>query len=517
MDIFIKNATIVNGIGKSIFKANIGIKEDKIVYIGKENFSSKITINANELILTPGFIDTHSHSDFTIIADPQAEGKITQGITTEINGNCGLSAFPMFEETLERRLPELKALGLPKWNSIDEYISLLKNVNPSINFATLCGHGNIRGSVIGYKNVIADKAKLSKMRNLLKKQLFYKVKGLSTGLIYPPGIFANTEELIELAKVLLPKRGVYATHLRSEGERLISALEEAILVGIKTKIPIHISHLKTSGRENWWKIDTVFYLIESAQREGIKITADSYPYIASATDLDVFLPQWIIEGSREEIVSRLKKESVRKEIAKYIKTRGKNFLDSLLISEVAFEKDRHFEGKKLGDITKLENAHNFICDLLIRSDLYVAVIYFGMNEENLIKILSKPYVMIGTDSSSRSTKGITARGKPHPRGFGSFPRFIRKYVLEKGILSLEEAIRKITYLPAKIFKIHKRGVIKEGYYADIVLFDPSEIEDTATFENPFGISRGIKYVIINGKFSVENGLINDIRNGRILL
>ena len=517
MDLFIKNASIINGSGTGIFRANVGIKEDKIIYIGKENFPSKITINANELILTPGFIDTHSHSDFTIIADPLAEGKITQGITTEINGNCGLSAFPMLEETLERRLPELKSLGLPKWNRIDEYISLLKSVNPSINFATLCGHGNIRGSVIGYKNVIADKEKLSKMKKLLKKQFSYKILGLSTGLIYPPGIFANTEELIELARVLRHYKGIYTTHLRSEGERLISALEEAILIGRKAKIPIHISHIKTSGRENWWKIDTVFSIIESAQGEGLQITADRYPYIASATDLDAFLPQWIIEGSREEIINRLKSISVRKEIAKYLKTRGKNLLDSLLISEVAFEKDKNFEGKKLGEITEFENAHNFICDLLIRSDLYVGVIYFGMSEENLTRILSKTYVMIGTDSSSRSTKGITAKGKPHPRGFGSFPRFIKRYVLEKKILSLEEAIRKITYLPAKIFKIHKRGVIKEGYYADIVIFDPSEIEDTATFENPFGIAKGIKYVIVNGKIAVENGLINDIRNGRILL
>jgi len=517
MNLFIENALIFNGLGSSPFKANVGIKEDRIIYIGKEKYSARRTIKAKELVLTPGFIDTHSHSDFTILAEPRAEGKITQGITTEINGNCGVSGFPILGEVFERRLPEMKMLGLNPWNSFHEYIDLLKKASPAINFATLCGHGNLRGSVVGYKNVKAEKREIEKMKELLKIHLSYGVKGLSTGLIYPPGIFTDTEELIELTKTLRRFKGIYATHMRSEGERLLSAVEETILIGMKAKASVHISHLKTSGKENWWKIDSVFKIIEEAKNQGIKITADRYPYTASQTDLDAFLPSLIIEGSRDDIMGRLKNKNVRVQIRKYLKQRGMDFLNSLLISDVAFEKDKALEGKRIGEVVNLENASDFICELLIRSALQVGVIYFGMSEENLEKILSKPYVMIGTDSSARGSSGITRQGKPHPRGFGSFPRFIRRYVMEKKILTLEEAIRKITSLPARTFRIEGRGVIKEGFFADIVIFDPAEIEDRATFENPFALSKGIKYVIVNGEIALEEGSLTGKRSGRVLL
>lgn len=517
MDLFIEKALIFNGAGNPPFEANIGIKKDKIVYIGREKYSARRVIKANGLILTPGFIDTHSHSDFTTLADPKAEGKITQGITTEINGNCGVSAFPILGEVFERRLPEINQLGLKPWSSFKEYVELLKKVKPAINFATLLGHGNLRGSIIGYKNVKAEKDDIKKMKELLKEHLAFGVKGLSTGLIYPPGIFADTEEIIELARTLKPFKGIYATHMRSEGERLLSAVEETILIGMKAGIPVHISHLKTSGRENWWKLSSVFEAIEEAQNQGIKITADRYPYIASQTDLDAFLPSWIVEGSREDIIERLKDRGVRLAIKRYLKQRGIEFLNSIVISDVVFEGDKKLEGKRVGEVVSLENASDFICDLLIRSNLQVGAIYFGMNEENLEKILSKPYVMIGTDSSARCSSGITAKGKPHPRGFGSFPRFIRRYVLERRIISLEEAIRKITSLPAKTFRIEKRGVIKEGYFADIVIFDPAEIEDKASFENPFIPSKGIKYVIVNGEVTVSEGSLTGKRNGRVLL
>lgn len=517
MDLFIKNASVIDGTGNPIFKANIGIKEDKIVYIGKESFSAKKIIEAHNYILTPGFIDTHSHSDFTILVDPRAEGKITQGITTEINGNCGISAFPLFGETFERKLSELNALGLKGWNRLHEYLELLRRKKPALNIAFLCGHGNIRGSIIGYKNIPANKKQIRQMKRLLKEQFSHKIRGISTGLIYPPGIFANTEELIEITKVIRYYRGVYATHMRSEGDRLLSALEETLLIGKKTKVPIHISHLKTSGKENWWKIDSLLAIIDSALIDGVRVTADRYPYIASATDLDAFLPSWIIEGKKEEIMARLKSTTVRREIKKHLKTKGTNFLDELLISDVSFEKDKKFEGRRIGELTNIEKAADFISELLINSELYVGVIYFGMSERNLIKILSKDYLMIGTDSSARCSNGLTAQGKPHPRGFGSFPRFLRKYVLEKKLMSLEEAIRKITFLPAKTFKIEKRGIIREGYFADIVIFDPAEINDKATFEKPFEISKGIKYVIVNGAIASEDGYITGLRKGKILL
>lgn len=517
MNLFIENASILDGTGKDFFKANIGIKDNKIVYIGKEKFTAERIINANGLILTPGFIDTHSHSEFTILAAPEAEGKITQGITTEINGNCGVSCSPMIGEVIERKLPELTSLELTTWNTIQEYISQLERVRPAINFATLCGHGNIRGSIIGYKNIKVRKKDIKKMKELLYKELLSGVKGLSTGLIYPPGMFADSEEIIELARTLKKFKGIYATHMRSEGDKLFGALEETILIGRMADISVHISHLKTSGKGNWWKIDSVLKMIEDVKKEGLKISADRYPYIASATDLDAMLPSWIVEGTRDDIIKRLRSDTVRKKIKEYLKQRGMDFLNSLLISDVAYEKDKKIEGKRLGELTDLESASQFICDILIRSNLYVGVIYFGMKEENLEKILSQPYVMIGTDSSARCSSGITAKGKPHPRGFGSFPRFIKKYVLDRGLLSLQDSIRKITYLPAKTFRIEKRGLIKEGYFSDIVIFDPAEIEDRATFTEPFNVSKGIKYVIVNGEIAVEDGTLTGKRNGKVLL
>lgn len=517
MDLFIKNASVIDGSGKKIFKSNVGVINNKITYIGNDNFAAKRTIDIKGLLLTPGFIDTHSHSDFTILADPRAEGKITQGITTEINGNCGISGFPLLGEAFERRELEIKSLGLNSWNTIEEYLSSLRIVKPSINIATLCGHGNLRGSVIGYKDERTNRENLKKMKELLKEQFLYEVKGISTGLIYPPGIYSDTNELIELAKFIKKYRGIYVTHMRSEGEKLLSAVEEALTIARKANVPVHISHLKTSGRENWWKIDPLLEMLDSALKTGIRLTADRYPYIASATDLDAFLPSWILEGSRVDILEKLRSQRVRKEIKKYFTERGREFLKSLIISEVYLEQDKIYEGKSLEDITDLNNVSEFVCNLLIRSNLLVSVIYFAMNEENLKRILMKPYVMIGTDSAARCRDGVTAKGKPHPRGFGSFPRFIRRYVLDRELMSLEEAIRKITYLPAKTFRLKKRGLIKEGYFADIVIFDPSEIEDKATFDEPFNTSKGIKYVIVNGAISVQDGYLTGERRGEILI
>lgn len=517
MDLFIKNASVIDGSGKKIFKSNVGIDKGKIVYIGRENFSAKRIIDAKELLLTPGFIDTHSHSDFTILADPRAEGKITQGITTEVNGNCGISAFPLLEEVFERRMLEINSLGLKSWNTIGDYISLLKNAKPAINIATLCGHGNLRGAVIGYKNEKASREQIEKMKELLKEQFHYDIKGMSTGLIYPPGIYADTNELVDLSKCIRQYGGIYVTHMRSEGDRLLSAAEEALTIGKIAKVPVHISHLKTSGKENWWKIEPLLKLLDSALKTGVQLTADRYPYVASATDLDAFLPSWILEGSRDEILERLRSKRIRKEISRCFRERGRDFLKSLVISEVYCEEDKVYEGKSLEDITNLKSVSEFVCNLLIRSNLLIGVIYFAMNEENLEKILMRPYVMIGTDSAARCRDGVTAKGKPHPRGFGSFPRFIRRYVIEKELMSIEEAIMKITFLPAKTFRLKNRGLIKEGYFADIVIFDPAEIEDRATFEEPFKNSKGIKYVIVNGVLSVEDGFLTGERKGAILI
>ncbi len=531
IDYLIKNGLIFEGSGSNPVEANIGIKGDRIAYIGNDEIPALNVIEAKGLVVSPGFIDTHAHSEFTLLADGRAEGKLSQGITTEVNGNCGLSAAPLYGEAFERRETDLKEFGIKeRWSTFREYFDILKEMGIAINFATLCGHGNIRASVIGYKNASPDENTINKMKKLLSDAVKDGAMGLSTGLIYPPGVYSKTEELIELCKVLVTPpnpplakggqggAGIYASHMRSEGDELIEAIEEVIRIGRDSGVKVHVSHIKTAGERNWWKADKVIELLESARSAGINLTCDRYPYIAANTDLDTILPSWVHDGGVGEELRRLKDPETAKKIKEEIGMRDDSYWKGIYISSVAKSENKWMEGENIFDIAlKLEKRPvDALFEILIDAKVRTGAIFFSMNEDNLKKFLSLPYAMIGSDSSVRSFSGPTCTGKPHPRGFGSFPRFIGKYVREEGLMSLSEAIRKITYLPAVTFGLKEHGLIKEGFYADIVLFDYERIIDRATFKEPYKKAEGINCVFVNGKLALIEGEFAGRLSGRII-
>lgn len=522
IDILIKNGLVFDGTDSEPRETDIGIKDDRVVFINSNSnvFADKI-IDAKGLNVAPGFIDTHAHSDFTILADPRAEGKIFQGITTEINGNCGLSAAPLAGELIKRREEDLNELGIKdRWTDFKQYFMILFNKKPTLNFLTLTGHGNIRACVIGYEDKKPNKEDLKKMLSLLKKTIKDGAVGLSTGLIYPPGLYSTSEEIIYLCKNISDSRFIYTTHLRSESDKVLEAIEEAIRIGEESGVRVHISHIKTSGEKNWHKIESIISTIEEARNRGINITCDRYPYIAASTDLDSILPAWVYEGGNEKEIERLKNREIRRRIRQEIlrEYTDKKCWEKIFISRVNSEDNKWMEGKSVAEISVVRNIDtiDMIFNILVQEKLRVDAIFYSMSEENLKKFLSLPYVMIGTDSSARCLDGITKKGKPHPRGFGSFPRFLGRYVRDNSLMSMNKAIEKITKLPAETFGIFNRGVIKEGAYADIVIFDYNRLTDKATFDNPFLKPDGIYYLIINGSPVIWEGELTGIRPGRIL-
>jgi N-acyl-D-amino-acid deacylase len=524
IDLLIKNGTVFDGTGAEPFEADVGIIKDKIAFIDKNSKfkiqNSKKFIDAKGLAVSPGFIDTHAHSEFTLLADPRAEGKISQGITTEINGNCGLSAAPLYGKALEHREKDLAELGIKElWSTFEEYFNILEGRGIALNFVTLAGHGNIRASVIGYKDKKPTASELKKMQALSQKVIDAGAIGISTGLIYPPGIYSDTEELIELCRCLNSSL-IYTSHMRSEGKGLIESIKEVIRIGKEADVRVHISHIKTSGKENWDKIDEAISLINSARKRGIKVTCDRYPYTASSTDLDTILPSWTYEGGAEEELRRLKSSQVLEKIKKEI-LHGHPYNDywtKVSVSSVSSQKNKWMEGKTLSYISRKINKSpvDVLFKILIEEKLRAGAIFSTMSEDNLERFLSLPYAMIGSDSSARSRTGLTCKGKPHPRGFGSFPMFLGKYVRDGKLMSMSEAVHKITMLPARTFGINGRGVLKKGTFADIVVFDPERIIDRATFDKPFLKPEGIYYVIVNGSPAIWESECTGAATGKIL-
>ncbi|MBI5100379.1 MAG: D-aminoacylase [Nitrospirae bacterium] len=521
-DILIKNGLIYDGGLSGPFISNIAVRGDRIAHVGGGLTEAGIVIDATGFAVAPGFIDAHAHSDFTLLADPRAEGKLSQGITTEINGNCGMSAAPLFDKAAERREDDLRALGIKeRWDTLEGYFGVIeRNGGTGLNSAYLAGHGNIRGSVIGYDDLEASPETLSRMTALLRATLAEGAVGLSTGLIYPPGIYSDTDELVALAEGLREGDYIYTSHMRSEGGRLEEAVDEVIRIGRSAGVRAHISHIKTAGEPNWRKADAVIEKLHEARRSGLRLTCDRYPYTASSTDLDAILPSWTFAGGNSEELKRLQDPPTRKRIEDELidQVGAAGYWNRVIVSSVESEANRWMEGKTIGligDELGTSGLDAFF-RIIIGERLRVGAIFMSMSEDNLKKFLSLPFCMIGSDSSARCFEGPTATGKPHPRTFGTFPRVMGKYVRQERLFSLEDAVHKATMLPAETFGLKQRGRIKEGYFADIVIFDPEEITDNATFENPFQRSGGIHHVFVNGVTALSEGKLTGRRAGRVL-
>jgi len=522
-DIIIKNGTIIDGTGKDGFKANIGITEEKITAIG--NLSSKKAkkvINASGKIISPGFIDIHSHTDTELFVNPYAEGKLRQGITSEISGNCGTTPFPLrgkdidkFHNKFHKRY-EIKI----HWKDIEDYFLSLEDNGTAVNYASLIGHGNLRTAVVGKNDVQPTTKQMNKMKDIIAEYMQVGALGLSTGLEYAPGSYAKTEELIELSKVVSKYNGIYTTHMRNESDTVIEAIEEAIEICKKAEVSLEISHLKACNKNNWHKVDIFLDLIQKEIDNGLPILADRYPYNAYSTGLSAFLPLWSRQGSDYDIIDKLKNDKLFKKIADHTKNKFKDIggAHRVVISYCSKDGNKKYEGKSIKEnaISNNKDPIEFTRELLINDKLNTEIVGFAMDENNLKKILSTPFINLCTDASARAPYGKLSAGKPHPRGFGSFPRMLGKYVREEKIINLSDAIRKMTSQPAKKMQLKNRGELKEKYFADIVIFDSKTVIDKATYTKPRKYPEGINYVIVNGGIALENGIRSNKTFGKIL-
>jgi N-acyl-D-amino-acid deacylase len=519
-DILIKNASLIDGSGSSVRQQDLAVVGDRIAAIGDLGACTAAEVlDAAGLCLCPGFIDIHAHSEFNVLIDA-GRSKIMQGITTEVCGNCGLSAAPLLGMAREQRRAALAGFGLePDWTTMAEYFNRLERTGLRTNIALLAGHGNVRGSVIGYGPEQATAEQQGEMCTLLEEAMECGCWGLSSGLIYPPGAFANIDELARLAAVVKKYGGFYATHMRSEADYLIEAVAEALEVGHRAGVPVQISHLKTMDRRNWHKLPEVLELIEQARSDGIDVTADRYPYCASSTGLDAHLPLWACAGGNAAEIQRLRDPDVRARIFAELFERlpEKEVGTTTMLARLASGKNAQLQGRTLAEAAAFrgQSVGDALCDLLIEEQLDIDAIFFCMSEDNLRMILRQGWIMVGSDAAVRDTDGVLGRDMPHPRAFGTCARFL-EIVRDEKLLSLEEAVSKMTSMPAARMGFRDRGLIAKGYRADLVLFDPRAVRDRATYASPHQYPAGIRAVMVNGAWAVRDGACTDNVSGRLL-
>ncbi|MFH1037961.1 MAG: D-aminoacylase [PVC group bacterium] len=512
--IIIRGARVVDGSVGPAFRADVGVRDGVIAAVGdlREEKADRV-IDCPGSVLCPGFIDIHSHSDFTILIDPRAEGKVRQGVTTEAIGQCGGSAAPLFGEKLERVRGQYPELSI-NWTTLGEYRKRVEDQGTAVNLVPFTGQGNIRGSVIGYGGGAPSREEMKWMLSLLEEEIAAGSRGISTGLVYPPGSFGGFGELTELLRLVAGAGGIYATHMRNESDQVEAAVEEAIRLAEETGISLQISHLKAQGRRNWHRLSACFEKIEGARARGLNVNCDRYPYLASATGLDILLPAGASEGGAAEELRRLKDPAERRRMAEEV---DRDDWDGVVVSHVSTEANRDLEGLNLEEIAERRGVSPLDCffDILVEEELNVEALFFGMSLDNLRRILQKPYCMVGSDASARAVTGPLSRGKPHPRTFGTFPRVLGEFV-RNGTLALEEAVFKMTGLPARKLGLKDCGVIREGAVADLVIFSPDRIKDRATYRDPKQYPSGIEYVIVNGEIVVEDGEHTGRLPGRFL-
>jgi len=518
-DLLLRDGLIVDGTGASPTRGDVGILGDRVGQVGDlAGAEAAQTIPCAGRLVCPGFIDVHSHSDAFLLIEPGAQSKIAQGITTEVIGNCGASAAP---RSGAARMPADWQAHLPavSWRTLAEYRHRLAEARPAVNVAALVGHNTLRGSVLGYDPRPARPDELADMIRQLEQALDEGAVGLSTGLAYAPGMFAPREEIHALAAAVARRGGIYTSHMRSEGSRLIEAIEETLEVGRATAVRVQISHLKTSGPANWHKLDAAIGLIERARAEGIQVVADRYPYTASSTDLDILLPPWAAAGTRDEILGRLQDSALRERIRAELESTHPARADweRVVIGSTGRPQLRRFTGRSIAEAAEAEGVApaTMALALMIEDELRTQAFFHGMSEANMWRILALSWVMIGSDASLRSPKGPLGADHPHPRAYGTMPRFLRA-ALDGRSVPIAEAVRKMTSLPAQQFGLRDRGKICPGAAADIVVIDPRTVRDTADFAEPHRFPEGVETVIVNGVPTLQHGRWTGLRAGRWL-
>ncbi|MDB6147604.1 MAG: N-acyl-D-amino-acid deacylase [Spartobacteria bacterium] len=527
-DVLIKNGTVYDGSGGPGRRIDVAIHGDRIAAVGDfSKANAKVMIDATSLAVAPGFINMLSWSNESLIQDGRSQSEIRQGVTTEIMGE-GESMGPVNDRVREHMLSDQKDIKYEiKWNTLAEYLHYLEAHGVSCNVASFIGATTIRENVIGFEDKQPTPEQLEQMRELVRKEMEAGALGIGTSLIYPPAFYAKTEELIELCKVAAKYQGKYISHMRSEGNQLFEALDELLRIAREAGIPAEIYHIKAAGERNWEKLDGLLSRIEAAQKEGLKITADMYTYTAGGTGLDASLPPWTEDGGYPALFKRLRDPATREKIAREVRTptdKWENFYlaagspDRILLVGFKSEKLKLLTGKSLSEIARIRGKDpvETIMDLISEDESRIETIYFVISEENVRKEMAKPWISFGSDEASQAPEGVFLKSNPHPRAYGNFARVLGKYGRDEKLVSLSEAVRRLSALPAGNLGLDHRGLIEPGMFADIAIFYPDKISDRATFPKPHQYAVGMKHVFVNGVQVLKNGEHTGAKPGRAL-
>ena len=528
-DLIIRNGHVIDGTGSPWYSADLAIKDGRIAAIGHLNDAhAKRSIDAHGMVVAPGFIDMLGQSEVTVLVDPRLPSKIFQGVTTEITGE-GESIAPLNDAILKAMQPGLDHYHLKAdWRTFDGYFARLRKQGTGINMGTYIGATTVREMVIGYDNRAPNPDELKRMQALVADGMRQGAMGLSTALQYAPAPYASTDELIALAATAARYGGIYATHMRSEGSNEMAALDETFRIGREAHMPVEIFHLKASGKPNWGKMPEIVARIDAARADGIDVAADTYAYTAWQNTFSAIIPPWAHDGGNSKLVERLRDPAMRARIRKDMTTPDAtwdnewlaiNGPHDILISVVNHPQLAKYQGMRIDEIAKQwhEDAIDTIMDFLIKDNAATSVVIFGMDEHDVELALKQPWVSIDNDYSGTSPEGMLGKDHPHPRAYGTFPRILSKFVREQHLLTLPDAIRKFSALPAQRMHLNDRGVLKQGMWADVVVFDPQAIHDVATYEKPNQLSVGMQYVLVNGVPVIEAGRMTGMLPGQVLL
>jgi dihydroorotase/N-acyl-D-amino-acid deacylase len=527
-DIVILNGHIIDGTGSPWYSGDIGIRDGRIAAIGNlEKAERKRTIDAKGMVVAPGFIDMLGQSEMTILVEPKLPSKIFQGITTEITGEGG-SAAPLNDAIIQADHAAYEHYKItPDWRTFRQFFARLEKQGMGINLASYVGATQVRRMVLGDDNRQPAPAQLEEMKKLVREAMQDGAVGLSTSLMYAPAPYATTEELIALASEAAKSGGIYASHIRNESDSVLEAIEEALRIGRAAKIPVEIWHIKVAGKDNWGRMPEVIAKINQARAAGTDVTADTYAYTAWFNSMSAFIPPWAHDGGDAKLLERLKDPATRARIKKDMQTPSKEWdnewtsipgPEAVIVSVVQNPRLLPLQGRRLSDIAKEQEKDpmDAMFDILIADQAFTSVAVFGMSEPDVALVLQQPWVSVDNDSSGTSPEGLLGQEHPHPRAYGTFPRILRKYVREEKKLTLEDAIRKFSALPAMRMRLTDRGVLKAGMWADVVIFDPAAVRDLATFDKPNQLSEGMQFVLVNGVPVIDEGRMTGALPGKVL-
>ncbi|WP_051286823.1 N-acyl-D-amino-acid deacylase family protein [Paenibacillus taiwanensis] len=528
LDTIIKHARIADGSGNPWYWGELGIKDGRITHVGGTgsiDVEARHVLDASGDVLAPGFIDGHCHSDLMIMDYPESGIKMQQGVTAEIVGNCGLAPAPFIPERAdllrEYITPVIGSTNKPwTWRSVGQFMDAIHASRPAEHMATYVAHGALRIGVMGFENRPPTDVEMEAMKAIVREGMESGAIGLSIGLLYAPGSYATKHEIAELCRVVAEYGGLLSTHIRGEGRHLLPSIDEVIWIAEQSGVSLHVSHLKAAGRSNWGKVLEALERIESARARGMDVTCDVYPYHAGSTTLTTVLPPWILEGGLAGVLEALKQPAIRKKLHEELAEEQEDWDNlvastgwhSVVISALQTAANKMLEGKSIAEVAELRGVHpiDAMMDLLLEESGKITIVYYHMDNNDIEQVIRYSQSLVASDSLHCET------GKPHPRLYGTFPRLFAKYVRERKLISLEDAVRKVSSFPAARFRLGKRGLLVPGYAADLVLFNPDTIQDQATFEDPRQYPTGISHVFVSGQWTMEHGQFRDVYAGSML-